>query len=990
MDNMNQVKMNRKLPLTLLLIGVFISPNTWISLQPMTFPQIINNVISDEENQLTFSAVNHGPPQWSPNGLKLCYHRNNSIGFQQIYMLELINGEETPLTNSSFHHKLSSSSAWSPDNKWIVCERYDNQGFSQICLVNVDERKETMLTDEPVNHFSPVFSPDGTWIAYTRIGEHNQHQIYKISPENRVEIPLTFDDHPHSTPTWNHDGTWIVYQKQTLLGWQLYRVPSNGGSETPITYKPGIHEKPDISSDGTWLIYEYKLSLGKLLKSQIYKKQVNSFCEIPLTHAPVTHETPCVSPNGRWVVYTRPDVSQQLYVIPLTGGTEKQLTTYPVHHYNPQWSPDGRKISYIRQDTNGYFQIFIYYFHGDVEERRKQILDEFIQEVEKNHLYNNTTKDLNLGNVWSYRQVLYYAMALSDRHRYTERVDEIIANVISHQETNTSSPAYGSYIHPNTLGWPNPEFDIFTFSPLLWIMKKHPELLKSETKKDLAKSLSIACDAVLQNWYPYIEEQQENILGCTNLALQYILLLIVGGEICGGNDAVTAGITAFDRWIEFSLIYPWHEFNSPNYYTVDHYSLCNLAELSDNILVQKKASAWLEFLWTDIILHWYGNSSLLCGARSRDYETVTSPMGYKRGITRDLWLYGLSTVEPKSDPVIGRAATIEYIPPFYIYELTLNRKNELYHQWGLNNGEDEYLFRTDDFIMGSSSSYGSSDKPLTINICNTEKDLITILPAVVNNDFPYELTPGKLHGIHILTGCHTLQYQNTAIILFDLDLNEQKVTGEYITSNVLFPLNVDSIYLNNENITEELQSRCKIILSQNDILYLMENQTYIAVQILPSDGINGFTPTYEIMNEGYTYNSHMVGRLAIYLYNGSEQKFTENDIKTGFVFRIVNKDNFTSFEEFRNQIENEQATLVSTYHNGIWNVTYTAGTTILCIEKNILHFSDVTRKINWTPYYYDQENALSYVCDNAKVETHYLHVHTPYKEYIIDLYPSAI
>ena|GEM_PF-4180349 len=977
--------MNGRGLLTILLVGLFLSSNTWSLLQSINRSQITNDIIVDEEEQLTFSPFDHGTPQWSPDGLKLCYHRNNSIGFQEIYILDIISGEEIPLTNTSFYHRVISSSAWSPDGKWIVCEEKKDGGY-QLCLINVDERKETILTNEPVDHFSSTFSPDGEWIVYIRIGKYNHYQIYKISTKGGEEIPLTFDNNHHYSPTWSPDGKWIIYQKQTLLGWQLYRIPVTGGKETPITYIPGVHGEPDISVDGEWLVYKYKMGQGNILKSQIYKKHVNSFYEIPLTHTPFTHGNPQISPNRGWIVYTRSDVFQQLYIISSNGGTERRLTTSPVHHYSPRWSPDGRKISYIREDENGILQIFIYRFQVDVKERREQILDEFIQDIEKNHLYNDVTKDLNLGNVWSYREVLYYAMALSYRNIYTYRVDEIVANVILHQETNKSSPAYGSYIHPNTVNWPNPEFDIFDFPPLLWIIKKHPELLKNKTKRDLANSLSIACDAVLQNWYPWIGK--EDIIGHTNLALQYILLLIVGGEICEREDAIAAGNDAFDRWINFSLKYPWHEFNSPNYYAVDHYSLCNLAELTENPNVQRKALAWLDFLWTDIALHWYGYGGLLCGARSRDYEVITSPSGYRRGITRDLWLYGFTNIEPKSDPVIGRAATVEYIPPSYVYTLAYTKVNELHHRWGPDNGEDEYLFIGESFVMGSSSYYGNSDKPLTIDILSTEKDLISILPTVANNDIPYELTAGKLHGIHIHTRSNTLQYRDAAIILFDLDLGEQKAIGDCITSNVLFPINVDGIYLNNEDITKTLQSRCEITISQDDILYIVENQTYVAVQILPSDGIDGFTPIYKIMNEGYFYNSHTVGRLAVYLYKGDKQKFIENNIKTGFIFRIGNSREYNDFEAFCKQIEEERTTLKNIYHNGIWNVTYTAGTNTLCIEKDILNFPNVTRKINWNPYYYDVESSSPYIGDNIKLEKHYLHIYINDNEYIVDLYPS--
>ncbi len=123
--------MNEKALVTMLLVGLFFSSNTWNLPQSINSLQITNDIIVDEK-QLTFSPFDHGPPQWSPDGLKLCYHRNNSIGFQEIYMLDIISGEEIILTNTSFHHRLVSPSAWSPDGKWIVCEEKKERCLSAV------------------------------------------------------------------------------------------------------------------------------------------------------------------------------------------------------------------------------------------------------------------------------------------------------------------------------------------------------------------------------------------------------------------------------------------------------------------------------------------------------------------------------------------------------------------------------------------------------------------------------------------------------------------------------------------------------------------------------------------------------------------------------------------------------------------------------------------------------------------------------------------
>lgn len=121
----------------------------------------VTSMFLSDEIQITFSPFDHGIPQWSHDGSWLCYHREDSAGYYQIYMLEIANGEEIPLTNSTFNHMLPPFSGWSPNDKWIVCERYDENGFSQICLINISGKDEIILTDDLVNHAFPTWSPDG-------------------------------------------------------------------------------------------------------------------------------------------------------------------------------------------------------------------------------------------------------------------------------------------------------------------------------------------------------------------------------------------------------------------------------------------------------------------------------------------------------------------------------------------------------------------------------------------------------------------------------------------------------------------------------------------------------------------------------------------------------------------------------------------------------------------------------------------------------------
>jgi dipeptidyl aminopeptidase/acylaminoacyl peptidase len=74
---------------------------------------------------------------------------------------------------------------------------------------------------------------------------------------------------------------------------------------------------------------------------------------------------PVLSPNGRMVAFTVqiPDVAQntkpqQIYVVPIEGGTPRQLTQEGSSNERPRWSPDSRQIYFI-SNRGGSDQIWV-------------------------------------------------------------------------------------------------------------------------------------------------------------------------------------------------------------------------------------------------------------------------------------------------------------------------------------------------------------------------------------------------------------------------------------------------------------------------------------------------------------------------------------------------------------------------------------------------------------------------------------------------------
>lgn len=115
---------------------------------------------------------------WSPDSKSIVYtDRKNRIN-----LLNVALKQKTVLLTDPVSEPRGVS--FSPDNKWLVYTRSESNEFNVIYVFNIAEKKETPVTDKWYESYSPVFSKDGKYLIFASARDFNP--IYGSKEWNHV------------------------------------------------------------------------------------------------------------------------------------------------------------------------------------------------------------------------------------------------------------------------------------------------------------------------------------------------------------------------------------------------------------------------------------------------------------------------------------------------------------------------------------------------------------------------------------------------------------------------------------------------------------------------------------------------------------------------------------------------------------------------------------------------------------------------------------
>ncbi|MBK7908350.1 MAG: S9 family peptidase [Gemmatimonadetes bacterium] len=323
-----------------------------------------------------------------------------SLSFLALLMLPAALPAQRAMLPNDWHRVTTlSAPAMSPDGKLVaftvttVNER-ENRRHNEVWVVSTTGGDPMRYTAPATESSNPRFSPDGKWLFFSSQrsgGTGNTWAIRMDAPGGEATQPA---DYPAGS--WPRDGKFAAFSATvTTEGQGGPRADSSRADPyakmAPMARPPyGAITRPVDPSrfDGRHITEtRYKANgqgflpgprEARVIRPEQIFTQVPGAKRVQVTDTRYSHRSVTVSPDGKWIAFiadvdlrsdsvvartadslallpydaARDEVDRNLndiYVIPVAGGTPRKVATIPGAESDLAWSPDGRRIAFIHR-----------------------------------------------------------------------------------------------------------------------------------------------------------------------------------------------------------------------------------------------------------------------------------------------------------------------------------------------------------------------------------------------------------------------------------------------------------------------------------------------------------------------------------------------------------------------------------------------------------------------------------------------------------------
>ncbi len=272
----------------------------------------------------------------------------------------------------------------SPDGKWVLFDAVDvnldaNTKRSHLWIVPADGGESRRLNTTSDNDESrPRFSPDGQRLVFSsKAGEAPQVWIVDFDPEVGALKGTARQLTPLSTggdgAIWSPDGKNVVFVSTVY--------PDAKDDAANKERDEALKNSKVKAQIFTHLFYRHWNAFNESKRSHLFVVGAAEGAAAPRDLTPGDHDVPpfslggqdmyAVSPDGQELAYTSnideveaTSTNNDIFLVPMAGGTPKKISTSPGSDSTPLYSPDGKWIAWRSQARAGFesdkSSLFIY------------------------------------------------------------------------------------------------------------------------------------------------------------------------------------------------------------------------------------------------------------------------------------------------------------------------------------------------------------------------------------------------------------------------------------------------------------------------------------------------------------------------------------------------------------------------------------------------------------------------------------------------------
>lgn len=269
----------------------------------------------------------------------------------------------------------------SPDGRWVIFSAVhvnldENTRKPHLWIVPAEGGESRQLTTGQAGENRGRFSPDGKSILYisAAVGG-SQVWIAGFDSQSGTLIgearQLTLLSTEADGALWASDGKNILFVSEVY--------PDCRDDACNKARDEALTKSPVKAKIFTHLFYRHWSSYTRFKRSHLFVVPAEGGTPVDIT--PGDHDVPpfslggqdlyAISPDGQEVAFTSnideveaTSTNNEVFVVPISGGTPKKISSSPGSDSTPLYSPDGRYIAYRSQARAGYesdrFRLFLY------------------------------------------------------------------------------------------------------------------------------------------------------------------------------------------------------------------------------------------------------------------------------------------------------------------------------------------------------------------------------------------------------------------------------------------------------------------------------------------------------------------------------------------------------------------------------------------------------------------------------------------------------